>query len=41
MMPRARIAPAYGRWGNGAPMRVAAVSWVARDESEALELAAA
>ncbi len=34
-------APAYGSWGNGAPMRVAAVGWLARDETEALELAAA
>lgn len=34
-------APAYGSWGNGAPMRVAAVGWLARDESEAHELAAA
>jgi ADP-ribosyl-[dinitrogen reductase] hydrolase len=34
-------APAYGSWGNGAPMRVAAVGWRARDEAEALQLAAA
>jgi ADP-ribosyl-[dinitrogen reductase] hydrolase len=34
-------APPYGSWGNGAPMRVAAVGWLARDEGEALELAAA
>lgn len=34
-------APAYGSWGNGAPMRVAAIGWLARDEAEALELAAA
>lgn len=34
-------APAYGSWGNGAPMRVAAVGWLARDEAEALDLAAA
>jgi ADP-ribosyl-[dinitrogen reductase] hydrolase len=34
-------APAYGSWGNGAPMRVAAVGWLARDEAEALQLAAA
>jgi ADP-ribosyl-[dinitrogen reductase] hydrolase len=33
-------APAYGSWGNGAPMRVAAIGWLARDESEALQLAA-
>ena len=37
----ADMAPAYGSWGNGAPMRVAAVGWLARDEAEALELAAA
>jgi ADP-ribosylglycohydrolase len=34
-------APAYGSWGNGAPMRVAAVGWLGRDEAEVLELAAA
>jgi len=34
-------APAYGSWGNGAPMRVAAVGWLARIEAEALTLAAA
>lgn len=34
-------APAYGSWGNGAPMRTAAVGWLARDEAEAKELAAA
>jgi ADP-ribosyl-[dinitrogen reductase] hydrolase len=34
-------APAYGSWGNGAPMRVAAVGWVAADEGEADALAAA
>jgi ADP-ribosyl-[dinitrogen reductase] hydrolase len=34
-------APAYGSWGNGAPMRVAAVGWLARDEAEARDLAAA
>jgi hypothetical protein len=34
-------APAYGSWGNGAPMRVAAVGWLARDEIEARDLAAA
>ena len=33
-------APAYGSWGNGAPMRVAAVGWLARDEAEARALAA-
>src|SRR5271165_1870433 len=32
---------AYGSWGNEASMRVAAVGWLARDEAEALELAAA
>jgi len=26
-------ASAYGSWGNGAPMRVAAVGWLARDEA--------
>lgn len=31
----------YQSWGNGAPMRVAAVGWLARDEAEALKLAAA
>lgn len=34
-------APAYGSWGNGAPMRVAAVGWLAATEAEALDLAAA
>jgi ADP-ribosyl-[dinitrogen reductase] hydrolase len=34
-------APAYGSWGNGAPMRVAAVGWLAVDEGEARRLAAA
>jgi ADP-ribosyl-[dinitrogen reductase] hydrolase len=34
-------APAYGSWGNGAPMRVAAVGWLAKTEAEADELAAA
>ena len=33
-------APAYGSWGNGAPMRVAAVGWLAEDEDEARRLAA-
>jgi ADP-ribosyl-[dinitrogen reductase] hydrolase len=37
----ADAAPAYGSWGNGAPMQVAAVGWLARDEAEALELTAA
>ncbi|MGY6409797.1 MAG: ADP-ribosylglycohydrolase family protein [Alkalilacustris sp.] len=34
-------APAYGSWGNGAPMRVAAVGWLAATASEADALAAA
>ena len=34
-------APAYGSWGNGAPMRTAAVGWWADTEAEALDLAAA
>ncbi|HUF56172.1 MAG TPA: ADP-ribosylglycohydrolase family protein [Thermohalobaculum sp.] len=34
-------APAYGSWGNGAPMRVAAVGWLAADEAEVAALAAA
>ena len=34
-------APPYGSWGNGAPMRVAPVGWLARDEAEVMELAAA
>lgn len=34
-------APAYGSWGNGAPMRAAAVGWLARDEDEALAWAKA
>ncbi len=33
-------APAYGSWGNGAPMRVAAIGWLARDANEARALAA-
>lgn len=33
-------APAYGSWGNGAPMRVAAVGWLAGNEAELLDLAA-
>lgn len=32
---------AYGSWGNGAAMRVAAIAWLAQDEAEALRLAAA
>ena len=31
----------YGSWANGAPMRVAAVGWLALDESEAMDLATA
>jgi ADP-ribosyl-[dinitrogen reductase] hydrolase len=34
-------APAYNSWGNGAPMRVAAVGWLAATEEEAGALAAA
>jgi ADP-ribosyl-[dinitrogen reductase] hydrolase len=34
-------APPYGSWGNGAPMRVASIGWLARTEAEALDLAAA
>lgn len=34
-------APAYGSWGNGAPMRAAAVGWLAGTETEARESAAA
>ncbi len=33
--------PAYGSWGNGAPMRVAAVGWLAETAEQAAELAAA
>ena len=33
--------PAYRSWGNGAPMRVAAVGWLARDEAEARAMAEA
>jgi ADP-ribosyl-[dinitrogen reductase] hydrolase len=32
-------APAYGSWGNGAPMRVAAIGWLAETEAEADALA--
>ena len=32
--------PAYGSWGNGAPMRVSAVGHWARDEVQLLDLAA-
>ncbi len=34
-------APAYGSWGNGAPMRVAAVGWLAENERQVDELASA
>jgi ADP-ribosyl-[dinitrogen reductase] hydrolase len=34
-------APAYGSWGNGAPMRASPVGWLAADEAQVLELAAA
>jgi ADP-ribosyl-[dinitrogen reductase] hydrolase len=34
-------APAYGSWGNGAPMRVAAVGWLAQSEAEVFALAKA
>ena len=34
-------APAYGSWGNGAPMRAAAVGWLASTETEVLDLVAA
>ena len=34
-------APAYGSWGNGAPMRVAPVGWLGKSEPEVLDLAAA
>ena len=34
-------APAYGSWGNGAPMRVAAVGWLAKNQDDVLELAKA
>lgn len=32
-------APSYGSWGNGAPMRVSAVGWLAKDGAEADRLA--
>ncbi len=32
--------PAYGSWGNGSAMRVSPVGFAARDEDEALDLAA-
>lgn len=34
-------AQAYGSWGNGAPMRVAAIGWLGKDEDDVLEWAAA
>ncbi len=33
-------APAYGSWGNGAPMRTAAIGWLCKDEAEVLQRAA-
>ena len=33
--------PAYGSWGNGAPMRVSPIAHWAREEDELMELAAA
>ena len=35
----AENAPAYGSWGNGAPMRVSSVGWLAEDEASVLYLA--
>jgi len=34
-------APAYGSWGNGAPMRVAAIGWLAESEQQLMKLAEA
>lgn len=34
-------APASASWGNGAPMRTAAIGWLVDDERQALDLAAA
>ena len=34
-------APAYGSWGNGGPMRVSAIGWLARSAEEAESMAAA
>ncbi len=33
-------APAYRSWGNGAPMRTAAIGWLCEDEAEVLRRAA-
>lgn len=33
-------APSYGSWGNGAPMRVSAVGWLAASDDDASKLAA-
>jgi ADP-ribosyl-[dinitrogen reductase] hydrolase len=38
---RVENAPAYGSWGNGAPMRVSSVGWLARSLDQVDELAAA
>ena len=38
---RVDAAPAYGSWGNGAPMRTAAVGWLAADAADARREAAA
>jgi len=37
----AEDADAYGSWGNGAPMRTAAIGWLAASDDEALDEAAA
>jgi ADP-ribosyl-[dinitrogen reductase] hydrolase len=34
-------APAYRSWGNGAPMRASSVGWLAANEPQAMDLAAA
>ena len=34
-------APAYGSWGNGAPMRVSSIGWLAETRAQALALAEA
>lgn len=38
---RVENAPAYGSWGNGAPMRVSSVGWLARSLEQVDELAEA
>jgi ADP-ribosyl-[dinitrogen reductase] hydrolase len=38
---RLENAPAYGSWGNGAPMRVSSVGWLARSLEQVDELAEA